>query len=65
MSDIEFTYRQKEVIESLADGRTNQEIAEHLGITEKTVKNHIAAIMQKIDATNRVQIAKYYYENMR
>ena len=62
---IEFTERQKEVIELVADGMRNREIAEKLFIEEKTVKNHVKNIMQKIDATNRVQIAKYYYLHMR
>lgn len=47
--------RQIEVLELVADGLTNQEIAERLFLTPKTVKNHINQIFSKLGARNRGQ----------
>ncbi|MFE0172313.1 LuxR C-terminal-related transcriptional regulator [Streptomyces sp. NPDC059002] len=39
----------------VADGRTNGEVASALGLTEKTVKNHINRIFSKLNVRTRVQ----------
>jgi DNA-binding CsgD family transcriptional regulator len=49
------TQRELEVIQLLAEGATNSEISERLFISPKTTKNHLAAIFQKLDVTNRTQ----------
>lgn len=52
--------REIEVLQHVAKGLTNQEIGEKLFITERTVKFHVSAILQKLQASNRteaVQIA--------
>ncbi len=49
------TQRELEVIQLLAEGATNCEIAERLYISQKTTKNHLASIFQKLDVTNRTQ----------
>jgi DNA-binding NarL/FixJ family response regulator len=49
------TQRELEVIQLLAEGTTNSEISERLFISPKTTKNHLAAIFQKLDVTNRTQ----------
>jgi len=59
------TPKQLVVMELVAEGLSNKEIAEKLFIAEKTVKNHIQAIFLKIEAKNRTQVAKYYYENLK
>ena len=41
----------------LASGASNHEIADRLGITEKTVKSHITAVIGKLMATGRTQVA--------
>ena len=47
------TKREKEVFESLILNKTTTEIAEELGISEKTVRNHISNAMQKLGVKGR------------
>jgi DNA-binding NarL/FixJ family response regulator len=47
------TARQCEVLTLLAGGHTNSSIAQTLGITLGTVKNHVEAILQRLCADNR------------
>jgi DNA-binding NarL/FixJ family response regulator len=49
------TQRELDVIQLLAEGATNCEMSERLFISPKTTKNHLAAIFQKLDVTNRTQ----------
>ncbi|WP_232806981.1 response regulator [Geodermatophilus chilensis] len=56
------TAREKEVLLAVARGSTNGEIADQLYISLSTVKAHIAALMRKLDARNRVEIAMWAYE---
>lgn len=48
------TNREKEVLELLAKGHTNPEIAQMLYISPHTVKAHVAAILKKLNAKNRL-----------
>jgi len=50
------TAREHEVVGSLAKGHTNKEIANALGITEQTVKEHIKHIMEKTRSTTRTAV---------
>jgi DNA-binding NarL/FixJ family response regulator len=59
------TEREEQVLISVARGRTNSEIAEELYITLSTVKTHIASLMAKLGARNRVEIAMWAYETKR
>jgi two-component system NarL family response regulator len=56
----DLTGREKEVLRLIALGGTNKEIANKLGITEKTVKNHISNIFQTLHVNNRTKAALYY-----
>ncbi len=47
------TKREKEVFELLILNKTTAEIADHLGISEKTVRNHISNAMQKLGVKGR------------
>jgi len=59
------TDREERVLATVARGRTNSEIAEELYITLSTVKTHIASLMTKLGARNRVEIAMWAYETDR
>lgn len=59
------TDREEQVLVAVARGRTNSEIAEELFITLSTVKTHIASVMAKLGARNRVEIAIWAYETRR
>jgi DNA-binding CsgD family transcriptional regulator len=52
------TSRQVEVAQLVADGLTNRQIASKLGIAEWTVVNHLRQVMQKLDCSSRVQVAR-------
>jgi DNA-binding NarL/FixJ family response regulator len=54
--------REQEILECVAAGQTNREIAEALFISENTVKNHLKNILQKLHLENRVQLTSYAYE---
>ncbi|VXC35183.1 response regulator [Nocardioides sp. AX2bis] len=59
------TEREEEVLFTVARGRTNAEIAEELHISLSTVKTHVGAVMNKLGARNRVEIAMWAYETRR
>ena len=52
------THRELEVLELLAEGLPNKGIADRLGISDQTVKFHIASIMGKLGASNRVETVR-------
>ncbi len=51
------TNRQRDIFRLLLSGCSNKEIARQLGVLEGTVKVHVRAMMQKLGARNRTQIA--------
>jgi DNA-binding NarL/FixJ family response regulator len=59
------TDREEQVLAAVARGRTNGEIADELYITLSTVKTHIASLMAKLNARNRVEIAIWAYDTGR
>jgi DNA-binding NarL/FixJ family response regulator len=59
------TEREEEVALTVAAGRTNAEIADELHISLSTVKSHLASLMGKLGARNRVEIAMWAYETKR
>ncbi|MCL4147889.1 UNVERIFIED_CONTAM: hypothetical protein GTU68_023961 [Idotea baltica] len=54
-NDRVITPREEEVLQLIADGCSTPEVAEQLFISQKTVKNHLASIYQKLDARDRTQ----------
>jgi DNA-binding NarL/FixJ family response regulator len=59
------TEREEQVLVTVARGLTNAEIAAELYISLSTVKTHIASLMMKLGARNRVEIAMWAYETRR
>lgn len=59
------TDREEQILVTVARGRTNSEIADELHISLSTVKTHIASLMAKLGARNRVEIAMWAYETQR
>jgi DNA-binding NarL/FixJ family response regulator len=59
------TEREEQVLVTVARGRTNAEIADELYISLSTVKTHIASLMTKLAARNRVELAMWAYETNR
>jgi DNA-binding NarL/FixJ family response regulator len=59
------TAREEEVLVPVALGRTNNEIASELYITTSTVKVHLASLMRKLGARNRVEVAMWAHETGR
>jgi DNA-binding NarL/FixJ family response regulator len=59
------TDREEELLLTVARGRTNSEIASDLHISISTVKTHLASLMRKLDARNRVEIAMWAHETGR
>ncbi len=53
------TSREKEVLKLIADGHTNQEIADRLIISVKTVETHRAHILEKLALRTRAELVKY------
>jgi DNA-binding NarL/FixJ family response regulator len=51
------TPRQREVMTLVVRGLTNREIAEVLSVAEGTIKNHVAAILERLEITNRTEAA--------
>jgi two-component system NarL family response regulator len=61
-SSVKLTPREIEVINKIADGLSNKEIAAQLYIEEQTVKNHIHNILDKLQLHNRLEAVQYARE---
>jgi DNA-binding NarL/FixJ family response regulator len=53
---VRFSIREEQIVRLLLRGNTNREIAVSLKITEKTVKNYMTILMQKLSARNRLEV---------
>lgn len=58
-SENELTGREKQVLERVVAGKTNQAIAAELAISEKTVEKYMGAIFTKLNVSSRVEAAVY------
>lgn len=53
---VRFSIREEQIVRLLLRGNTNKQIADALGISEKTVKNYMTILMQKLNARNRLEV---------
>ena len=53
-----------DVIELVAKGLNNKEIAQSLYLSEGTVRNYLSTILDKLSLRDRTQLAVFYYKNM-
>lgn len=58
------TSKQLKVLELLAEGYSNQEIADELKIPYQTVKNRISAMLKKFNIYDRTQLVVIYYKDI-
>lgn len=63
LPDSGLTAREVEVLKLLAEGLRNKEIGETLHITERTVKNHVAKIITKLNVKSRTEAVSYAVRN--
>jgi two-component system response regulator DevR len=55
--------REMDVLAELARGKTNTEIGQVLNLSEKTVRNYVSTILEKLHLTNRIELATYAVEH--
>ena len=55
----DLSLRERQVLDQIAAGLTNRQIAEHLGLAEKTVKNYVSGLLAKLGMERRTQAAVY------
>ena len=51
--------REMEVLLLVSQGKSNQEIADALAVSDKTVRNHVSSLLEKLDLSNRVELATF------
>ncbi len=59
----DLTGREREILELLACGRSNDEIAQELYLSRATVKTHVGSIFRKLDLRDRAQAVVFAYES--
>lgn len=50
---------EERILDKVAEGFTNRQIAERINLSEKTVKNYVSSILRKLDVTRRAEAASY------
>jgi two-component system, NarL family, response regulator DevR len=55
--------REMQVLAEVARGKTNAVIGQTLNLSEKTVRNYVSTILEKLNLTNRIELATYAVEN--
>jgi DNA-binding NarL/FixJ family response regulator len=61
--EIALSLRERQVLDHIADGLTNRQIGERLGLAEKTVKNYVSSLLDKLGMERRTQAAVFGAEH--
>ena len=56
--------KEMQLIELVAEGLSNKEIASDLFLSEGTVRNYLSAILEKLNLRDRTQLAVFYYKKL-
>ncbi len=59
------TDKEREILELVAAGRSNKEIATELFLSEGTVRNYLSSLLEKLNLRDRTQLAVYYYTEIK
>ena len=59
------TDKEREILELVAAGRSNREIATELFLSEGTVRNYLSTLLEKLSLRDRTQLAVYYYTEIK
>lgn len=62
-SEYDISEKEQTIIELVAEGLSNREIAAELFLSEGTVRNYISTILEKLNLRDRTQLAVFYYKN--
>jgi DNA-binding NarL/FixJ family response regulator len=63
ITSLPLSAREIEVLDCVAQGLSNKEIADELYVTEQTVKNHMTSVLRKLDVNDRVQAVLFAVKN--
>lgn len=61
--DTGLTKKEFEILELVAEGLSNKEIAERLFLSDGTIRNYLSHVLEKLDLRDRTQMAIYYYKH--
>ena len=64
MKSYDISGKELSIIELVAEGLNNKEIADELYLSEGTVRNYISVILEKLQLRDRTQLACFYYKSM-
>jgi DNA-binding NarL/FixJ family response regulator len=57
------TAREREIVNLVCEGLKNKEIADRLSISEATVRNHLTSVLNKLELSDRFELALYFYRH--
>lgn len=63
-ASFDLTDQEAEIVQCVAEGLSNKEIADKLFLSEGTVRNYISNILSKLDLRDRTNLAIFYYKNI-
>lgn len=63
--EYDITPKEREVVELVAEGLSNKEIAQKMFLGEGTVRNMISSVLSKLDLRDRTQLACFYYQRIK